>query len=106
MMKANQPIEAMPQDNDRIIEIAANLSEAIKRGVIELLQVGAPASLLGEVLDATGRLDRAAQYLETGCDEYISGQLTTMEADIDPAIAELRDDVAEILQILSPKSPR
>lgn len=93
----------MPQDNERIIEISAELLQVIKDGVIELLRAGAPGEMVAGLLHATENLERVPERLAShgeGCVRVIEGGMAT--AEFIPgglAIAALSEKVDEILRL-------
>lgn len=90
----------MPQDNERIIEISAELIQVIKDGVIELLRAGVPGDMVIGLLHATEQLERVPERLAShgeGC-----GRMIEERMPIDGlAIAALDEKVSEILRLAS-----
>lgn len=90
----------MPQDNERIIEISANLNQVIKNGVIDLLGAGAPGEMVVGLLHATEHLERVPERLASHGEECVRMIEGRMPID-GLAIAALDEKVSEILRLAS-----
>lgn len=100
----------MPRDNEKIIEICSNLSAAVKRAAIDLLEADAPLGMVQEILNSARILNQAPEglciYSESEVDEdYSETSIALTLADaMEPFNARLDKLFARMARIELPNA--